>query len=267
MKTKQQIYNAGLTKTFFKTLIGVFWLYIFYFLWIWASFELLVAIRGSLMMLVSGPLLLFPLLFMFRFLGSSRIVWREQPVLAEFYLSQIMRDNGPRLRLWQEGSETVPTLFWIENPFGHLARQEIFLSSEWLEMSVELQQRSMHKVWREINSMTRAQRTLRSVQIAYWVGLLWPLEIIFWFFKKFQSFLGLDDLPFLSFWVQRVANSFKRFLMNQENSTSEMNFKNSYLPKGTNFDVPKVWTSVLWGPWYQNCSQYKHPLWNFLGFD
>ncbi len=266
MKTKEQNYNAGLIKSLFRCAWGILFLLGFYFSWFWACFDLSSAIVGTLSLFLLGPTLVFGLLILIRLLRSRRYRWQESDDLSQIYLARILEAPGPQLRLWVEKSSTDPNILWIENPFFRKSVQDVFVTEAWVNLPEAHKTESFFETWNEIRSLTRGLRILRSVQLCLWVGWLWPLELLFQILRIFQNFLGMRDLPYLSFWVQRLCNSFLHSWVFRNEQSPELIFLQQRSSENISYLPPQIWNSLLWGPWFKYCSKSVHPIWNFWGF-
>jgi hypothetical protein len=212
--------------------------------------------------LLLGPVLLPPICWLwFRLSGRLRpLDYRAQNELARAAFRMILKQPGPRLKVWVRSGQDQG-FFWFEDlSFFGPPRQHLVVTTEWLRQVSELRSRDWDAVWTSIVRLDPAERKLRTLQILLWCGALAPLEALCLFLRVLLDALGFEAFPSPAFWLQRFCWGLRRLWFGLPEIQVELP---RAVPQGA-LQRPEAWNSLLWGVWHQYPLRNIHPIWMAL---
>lgn len=241
--------------------------------------------------LIVGPvlcLLCAKMFFTLRFLRHKFLetldLYKEKNLSREV-LSLLFKKNIPRPRLWLLQSQ-YPLIFWIELSLWK-TRQELCLSYGALHRESQQRFRETELVWKEISNLSVLGRKLRTLQMAFWMAALLPLDLILYLLAKLIELLRFGDIPPPAFWLQSLAWNLRDLWLGKHGgggilgsvknldtlSHEERVLRNLSLKEKSRMDArtmgskvgpvvyPSVWHSLSLGPWCRVSPTQSHPLW------
>ncbi len=265
MKIKNSTFNAEqrpLALQIVRTLVGaIFWSILWFILgWALSSFQFGLAM--AVWTLFLGPLLLPPIFWLLSLRGEAslkRLRVSEDPALAHEFFRGILYQPGPNPSIWFRSTNGI-SFVWFESVTTLKSRQKLIVSSRWLKSEKAQKIKDWQIIWSQISAMSLAQRKLRSIQMALWVGALSPLAALFFVSSYLFSLAGFEDLPRLEFFALRLAWDLKNLWF----ATSRDANWAPPLTTVSNPTFPDVLNSLLWGVWHQIPAREMHPAWLVL---
>jgi hypothetical protein len=228
----------------------------------WALSSLTLGWALGAWVLFVGPLVIPTLTwFTLRVTGRlHRLSITPNSSLAPDYLAAILRAPGPAPRVWlREGHDN--SFFWFETGLLKQSHQNLIITRGWLEQrDPTLRSRDWNALWDSIRALPRAERRLRNFQIAAWMGLFSPVDLLLRALHGAQILVGLHRLPAPAFWFQRVGWFVRATWFGLPPDPGEI----PTLPPKAAVTVPTPWNSVLWGVWHQVPVDVCHPAWGVL---
>jgi len=263
MGKKETRANAEIVKGPFAFLGAVLFLAVATFLVGWALHSLTLGLGLVAWSLVIGPVVL-PFIFVLRFFlfGPARLyrlqMSRELP-LSDEYFRLLLAKPGPRLRIWVRPSDEI-FFYWFENIFSFRGRQELVVSSAWLQEIGETKRRDFRCLWERISRIPPARRRLRTLQMMFWMASIWPVDLMASLFQILLRALGFRGVPRFQFFLLRLASSFKAIFFSVEHE----NIHVRHLEKSEKIEVPKPLESLIFCPWTLVPRRFFHPFWGLV---
>ena len=187
---------------------------------------------------------------------------REHPFLKS-YLRTALSHPGPHIDLWVRRSDDV-TLHWFETTFFGAGRQVLIVSTRWLNLSESQKARDWQKLWEQIAAQTTSERRLRTLQMALWMTVMSPFEVLAQSLQALQFGLGLSKLPGFTFWLQRSCWLLRELWFGTLDENSDRDPLDVMIPTQQPYVVPHSWHSVIWGVWGLVPRRNIHASWPLL---
>lgn len=209
--------------------------------------------------LVLGPLLMPTFLwFALRLQGRLRpLDYAREAGLARAYFECILRRPGPRPEIWVLGSADK-AVFWFESLLR--SKQIVIVTSGWLAGDEVRRCSELRGLWELLAVSTRAQRSVRTLQVCLWLGAASPLSFLFFALQIVTDFFGFSDLPRPGFWFLGSAWKVRELWFGKVPGPTDAIVARSW---GAG-PPPRVWGSLLWGVWFQCVPERLHPSWQVL---
>ncbi len=225
--------------------------------WLFASVAW--GVGFALWSLVLGPILV-PIalrVWAWRRFGLRRLDLAGEWALSGAYFDCLLKYPGLQPEVWVFSS-VDPIVFWDEPLLG--GRTRIFVSRAWLKIDSRQKSREWHHLWQGLVALRGWGRRVRSLQFRFWLGALSPVAVLFEGLGVLMRVLGFRDLPSPAFWFQRAAWSLRALWMKLPRGQAEIR-----VPRRGAAEPPRVWNSLLLGPWAQLSSVANgHPTWRLL---
>jgi hypothetical protein len=202
--------------------------------------------------------------FFYRWSGRLRPVhYGLEPFLARCYLNGILHRPGLRPKLYVRAG-LDESFLWFESLLGVWGggRQVWIVTDAWMKLPPAQRKKDWDLRWDQQRDLGFGIRWMRSLEMRFWMGAVFPLEILVRLAQMVLDAMGpFRGLPPLAFWAQRFCWTLKELWFGRDDERSDFWVGASDQKIGK---ICRYWDSLMLGVWSEFPSHRAHWLWGLL---